>query len=329
MNVLITGGTGFIGSRLALRCLERGDQVAVMSPANNEGERRNRDMLLQHGVVVHEASILDRDSVQRAVSGQEAVVHLAAAQHEANVSDQHFWDINVGGTRNLLQAASTSGVRRFVYGSTIGVYASSAGRALDESSPLAPENVYEETKAAGEEAVRDHSDALQSTILRISETYGPGDLRLLKLFRAIKGGHFFVIGSGKNSHHPIYIDDVMEAIVRSIESDAAVGETFVLAGPEVLTTSEMASAIAQVLSVKEPSLKLPLFPFMWMAVVLQKALGPLGVQPPLHPRRMDFFRKGYEFSIEKMERVLQFKPSTSFLDGARRTSQWYVNEGFL
>src|SRR4029077_10289987 len=121
-----------------------------------------------------------------AFAGVDLVFHLAAAQHEAGVPDRYFEEINVGGTRNVLDAACAAGVRRLVHGSTIGVYDASPGVTVSERTPLAPRNIYGATKLAGEGVVREQGGRIGWVIARIGETYGPGDRRLLKLFRAAK-----------------------------------------------------------------------------------------------------------------------------------------------
>jgi nucleoside-diphosphate-sugar epimerase len=122
MNVLITGGTGFIGTRLALRCLERGDNVRVLGQVNTNAEGQNRLLIEDRGVECLMGSVADQDLLERAVAGIDVVYHLAAAQHEMNVPDQKFRDVNVEGTRKLLDACIHHRVGRFVHGSTIGVY---------------------------------------------------------------------------------------------------------------------------------------------------------------------------------------------------------------
>ena len=139
------------------------------------------------------------------MSGCQVVIHLAAAQHEANVPDAYFFDVNVNGTRTLLEAGKAAGVQRFVYGSTIGIYGESKGRVLDENTAPNPVNVYGRSKWAAEQLVNSYRESLPLSIVRISETYGPGDFRLLKLFKAVNSGRFMIIGSGMNRRQAILI----------------------------------------------------------------------------------------------------------------------------
>lgn len=327
-RVLITGGTGFIGSRLALRCREAGHAVRVLAQENTEAESANRERLEDHGVEVVLGSITDPKATRKAVEGMDTVFHLAATQHEMDVPDQKFRDVNVGGTRNVLDASVEGGVTAFVHGSTIGVYGDPSG-VLDESSPTEPDNIYGETKLAGEELALSYADRLPVSAIRISEVYGPGDRRLLKLFRAIDRGIFFLIGRGENLHHPIYVEDLVDGLLGAAGNPNATGEVLLLAGREAVSTREMADTIARVLDAPPLRFRLPLAPFTVLATVMELTLRPLGIQPPLHRRRLDFFRKSFTLSGEKARRTIGFEPSVGFEEGARRTASWYREQGFL
>jgi nucleoside-diphosphate-sugar epimerase len=263
------------------------------------------------------------------LQGVERVIHLAAAQHEANVPDSYFHEVNVVGTRALLAASAKAGVRRFVYGSTIGVFGSAISGKLDESIPPQPDNVYGRTKLEAESVVRSFEDNLETSIVRISETYGPGDFRLLKLFKGVERGTFRVIGNGANQRQLIYVDDLARGLLLASTHARALRETFVFAGGEVMTTNDMVAQVARVLGKQPPKFRLPMWPFMAAAITMEKTLKPLGIQPPLHRRRLDFFRKSFFFSTDKAASLLDFRPNIPFSRGARETAEWYGREGFI
>jgi nucleoside-diphosphate-sugar epimerase/2-polyprenyl-3-methyl-5-hydroxy-6-metoxy-1,4-benzoquinol methylase len=328
-KILITGGTGFIGSRLAFACAARGENVRVFAQRNTPAERQNCQQLEQHGITIVDGSVIDPGAVTRACDGVDVIYHLAAAQHEANVPDKHYYDVNVEGTRNMVEAAVQAGVRRFVHGSTIGVYGISNNGPVRDSSPLNPDNIYGITKLEGEKVVREFFDKLPIAIVRISETYGPGDRRLLKLFDGIRKGRFFHIGNGRNLHHVVYIDDLLEGLRLAATEQAAVGNTFVLAGPKAVTTEEMVRCICQAANVSVPRLRVPLWPLMATAVVMEGVMRPLGIQPPLHRRRMNFFVKSFQFSCDNARRLLGYEPSVDTEQGIRQTYEWYRQMGLL
>jgi len=328
-RIYLTGGSGFIGCRLAQYAAERGYPVTVTSAVNNEAERRRVESLARSGLNVTVVSLDDEGELSRSLVGHEVVIHLAAAQHEAQAPESHFRRVNVEGTRRLLECSIGAGVRRFVQGSTIGVYGAARDRALDETSPLAPDNSYGRTKAEAELVVRSFAERIETSIVRISETYGPADLRLLKLFRAIERGRYLTLGSGANEHQIIYVDDLAEGLLAAARSPRAVGETFVLAGEERLTTDAIAQAIAASLDKPRAPPHVPLWPFAAGAVLCEALCNPLGIKPPLNRRRLDFFRKSFRFSTTKARERLGFEPRVTFAEGARRTADWYRANSML
>lgn len=329
MKILITGATGFIGARLALRSIERGHGVTALGQINTDAERANKTLLEKSGIEVILGSVTEADRVGIAAAGCDLIFHLAAAQHEANVPDRHFWDVNVTGTDNVLQAAFQAGVKRFVHGSTIGVYGSAAEGQISEDAATEPDNIYGRTKLEAERRVMSYADRLPVSIVRISETYGPGDRRLLKLFKAIDKKMFFMIGSGDNRHQVIHVDDLIDGLYRVAEERNALNQIMVLAGSEILTTRDMAECIAAALGTGLRKVRAPLWPFMLAAYTLEKTLRPLGIQPPLHRRRMDFFRKSFYFAPGRAKAMLGFQPRIGFAAGAAETAKWYRDNGLL
>ena len=323
MKLLITGGTGFIGSRLALTARQRGLQVVVSGQLNTAAERERAAELHQAGIEISQGALQEPDYARRVTQGCTWVIHLAAAQHEANVPDSYFEATNVTGTRVLLEACRDAGVQRFVHGSTIGIYGEAGAGRLDEASAPHPRNVYGRTKLAAEKVVQEFGSPPQTTIIRISETYGPGDFRLLKLFRGLDRGRFFIIGSGQNRHQVIHVRDLVNLLLLAAEHPAAPGQIIIGAGEEVITTRDMVTQICQALGRPVPRMRAPLWPFLGLAVAMEATLKPLGLQPPLHRRRLDFFRKSFLFDTTKAHSLLGFRPTVSFKDGAAETAQWY------
>ena len=326
--ILITGATGFIGSRMAQRLHEQGKQVRLLGQLRNKVERNRATTLEALGLSVGEVDVTEEDLASH-LEGVDLVIHLAAAQHEANQPESYFQKVNVEGTRRLLEASIVAKVRRFVYGSTIGVYGEALDGEIDENSRVAPDNHYGRSKFAAEQLVRSHSGRIEVVIARISETYGPGDYRLLKLFSGIRKGVFFLIGSGENLHQLVFVDDLADGLHELGTSSETVGQTVVLAGDEVLSTKDMCRHIAAAVGRPLRNLRLPMFPFMIAAIVFEHTLGWVGIQPPLHRRRLDFFRKSFYFSSVARDRLLEWRPVVSFAEGSRLAADWYRNAGLL
>lgn len=327
-RLLITGATGFIGSRLALFANHAGMNVVATGRVASEPERTRFNDLKAAGIRIVAGDLQDREFVRSVLEDRKTIIHLAAAQHEAHMPDRYFRSINVDATKILLEESCKAGARRFVFGSTIGVYGTQDGL-LDETSPTRPDNIYGATKLEAESAVRRFDRELQTCVVRISETYGPGDLRLLKLFQAIDRGRFALIGHGTNRRQLIHVADLVRGLLIAGQHPAAVGETFVFAGREVLTTDDMIAAIARALGREPPRMRLPMWPFAAAAVVLETTLRPLRIEPPLHRRRLDFFRKSFTFSTAKAHTLIGFRAETEFRAGAADAAAWYRSRGRL
>jgi nucleoside-diphosphate-sugar epimerase len=328
MKVVVTGATGFIGSRLCLRCADAGMSVLALGRRAGPIEQQNAAELETAGVELREVLVDDRDALAAALAGADRVFHLAAAQHEANVPDAHFHAVNVEGTRNIFLAAQQAGVGRVVHGSTIGVYGEPPEGPIRNDSPLEPVNIYGVTKLLGEDVVKSFADQVPAAIARIAETYGPGDRRLLKLFKGAEQGVALQIGNGRNLHHLVHVDDLCDGLLAAAREDAAVGRTFVLAGREPVTTRQMLEAVARALGREPRILRVPMAPLMLTAAALEGVLRPLGIQPPLHRRRMDFFRRSFAFSLDEAS-ALGYKPRVGLDEGMRSAARWYAQQGLL
>jgi dihydroflavonol-4-reductase len=329
MRLLVTGGTGFIGSQLAVEARSKGHDVVVTGLLNNAHEQQRADRLEAAGIQVVDGSLRVPTFARRLVQDRDAVIHLAAVQHAVNVSDDYFHAVNVEATQLLLEACVRAGVARFLYASTIGVYGSAAGTAITEDTPLAPDNIYARSKAEAENVVRSFSQGIETTIARISEVYGPEDFRLLKLFKAARRGLLILVGDGHNSHHPVHVHDLVRGLLLAAEHPAAKNETFLLAGPSPLTTREMLEAIGSAVDVPVRHVRVPMMPTAAATRIAEGLCKWLELPPPLHTRRLDFFRKSFSFQTSKARRLLGFQATIAFPAGIRDTMQWYCNAGYL
>ncbi len=325
-RVLVTGANGFTGSYLCRSLTEQGYQVrALVRPSSNTK--------MLHGVDVEYVRCdLARDDVPaKALRGVETVYHIAAVFRTEGVPDHYFYDVNVRGTERMLQAALHADVTRFVHCSTAGVMRKTSQPAADERTPYDPGDIYQHTKMEGECRALDffHHHQLPGVVVRPASIYGPGDLRYLKLFRAIKKGVFVMIGPGTVSHHLIYIDDLVHGLHLAGEHPAAVGEIFILAGDQAVPIKQLVTMIAELLGRPAPKRHIPLRPVMLAAKVCQKLCRPLGIEPPLYPRRLDFFNKDRAYNISKAKHMLGYTPTTSLKTGLARTAQWYQQNGYL
>jgi nucleoside-diphosphate-sugar epimerase len=331
MKLLVTGGTGFIGSHLAEEGRRRGAEVVVLGLTGRPEERANAELLGRLGVEVLSGSITDPELCRRAARGATHIFHLAVAMREGGKSDEFFETINLEGTRHLLQAATKEKVQRFVYCSTIGIYGHRAPGITTEESPVSPGNIYEQTKVAAERLVRDFAEncGLPSTVLRPADVYGPRDQRLLKMFKGVARGRFPLFGAGKGRRHMVYVDDVVSAFFKACEHEAAVGEGLIIAGPRACTLRELLDRVTSVSGSRRYGIRLPLAPMLVVAAVVEDVWGALALDPPIYRRRMDFFHSDSEFDTSKARRVLGWEAQVDLEDGIRRTFEAYKQSGEL
>jgi dihydroflavonol-4-reductase len=331
VRLLVTGGTGFIGSHLAEEGRRRGAEVVVLGLTGRPEEQANAELLSRIGVEVIPGSITDAELCGRAARGATHIFHLAVAMREGGKSDEFFESINLDGTRHLLEAASRQRVERFVYCSTIGIYGHKARGITREDSPLAPGNIYERTKVSAELLVRDFAEhcGVPSVILRPADVYGPRDQRLLKLFKGVSKGRFPLFGSGKGRRHMVYVDDVVSAFFKACERDEALGEGLIVAGPRSCTLRELLDEVTRATGSKRYGVRLPLAPMLGLAVVVEDVSAALGIDPPIYRRRMDFFHSDSEFDTSRARRVLDWEPKVDLREGIRRTLEDYRRSGAI
>ena len=331
MKIFITGGTGFIGANLALNYASEGHDVVVISKEATDAERENSSDLKAAGVAVLQGNITDHTLLRDAVQGVDLVFHIAAAMREANIPNSEFWNVNVETTRKLLDYSREAGVSRFVYCSSIGVFGKKPRKPTTEDTPCDPKDIYQVTKKAAEELCLNYQAEHQFplSVVRPAEVYGPRDRRLVKLFRAIKAGKFAMIGSGKNHHHLVFIDDMLQGFRLAAERDEAIGGVFVIAGAESVPLTAMVDEISSQLDAGPPKLKIPLFPVYLAGALTEFACKPFRIQPPIYRRRVDFFRSDFSFDISRAREVLGYEPRFDLRSGIRETLLWCQERGLV
>lgn len=330
MNVLVTGATGFTGGRLAEALAGRGHQVrALVRPQSVS--RFESSAAARAGVAAVEGELTEATSVAKACEGAEVVYHIAAMYREAGHRASAYREVNVEGTRHVLEGARSAGVRRVVHCSTGGVHGHIAHPPADEDAPLNPGDIYQQTKLAGERLAREHGERgnLEVVIARPIGIYGPGDTRFLKMFRGIARGRFPMLGSGRAYYHLTFIDDLVEGFRLCGERPGARGRTYILAGPQYTTLAELIALVASELGVSPPRVRLPVWPFWTAGLLCEAVMVPFGLEPPLHRRRVDFYTKSRAFSTARARAEIGYNPQVDLRTGIRRTIDWYRGQGLL
>ncbi|MBX7144643.1 MAG: NAD-dependent epimerase/dehydratase family protein [Oligoflexia bacterium] len=331
-KALVTGATGFVGGHLARRLLQEGAKVTILVRPNSPALAGKAVAELKSlGAEVALGDVSDREAVFSAIKGQAYIFHCAALYREARFSDDLYFKVNLEGTKNVLDAAVASGVKRAVHTSTIGVHSHISNPPADETEPYHPTDVYQVSKVEAEKYARAlfESGALRGAIIRPAMIWGEGDRRILKLFRGIARRRLPLIGSGKEWTHWIYVHDLVDAYIAAALRKEAVGQLYIIAGRRPVPMREVYRTIAGLAGVKLLPISVPAWPIQLLGSLVEAACRPFGWEPPLHRRRADFFIKNRAFDTTKALRDLAFCPRYDFEEEAQRVFTWYKENGWL
>ncbi len=313
MNILVTGGAGFIGSHVCRRLLSEGHSVTLIDDFNNYYDpaiKRANVLGLGEAVRVVEGDIRDRDQIQRLFSDGkfEAVIHIAArAGVRPSVSDpQLYIDTNITGTHHLLEASRQYGVGRFLFASSSSVYGLAKKVPFSEDLPL-PQTLspYAATKLAGEHICGNYSYlfGLRVVCLRFFTVYGPGqrpDLAIHKFTDAIhKGLPIPQYGDGSTRRDYTYIDDIVQGVMGALKYEGALFDIFNLGENQTITLSELIREI-------------------------EKGLGKKAVIEFLPEQQGDMPLTSAD--ITKARALLGYNPQTKIAEGIPKFIDWYLNK---
>lgn len=277
MKAFVTGGTGFIGSRVVKRLRDRGDEVVVLA--------RRPEKAAGLGADVVEGDLADAEAIRRGVDGCQAVFHIAADYRVGMAASKReaMRDSNVRGTERVLDAATEAGVDRIVYVSTINVFGNTNGRTVDESYDRDEADgfvsTYDETKyrahrVAEERAAR----GAPVVIVQPGSVYGPGDHALVgQMIEQASTGKMPAKAFPELGLNMVHVDDVADGILLAYDK-GEVGESYVLGG-EITTQGELIDKAAEIGGHKPPRMKVP--PVVLKAMIpVGRFVGPAMGLPP-------------------------------------------------
>lgn len=321
MRVLVTGGLGFTGAALVLRLLDLGHEVVVLDKQSGLFD----DEIRQGGAKITMGSITDRSTVSACCEGVEVVMHLAAAFREVGVPDTVYKSVNVTGTQIVAEETVKSGARKLVYCSTQGIHGHISDPPGDETSPIAAADYYQQTKFEGEQMLQNIDlGNTEYTILRPTAIYGPGDpSRFLMIFQRAKKGLFPMFGDGSTFYHPLYIDNLVDAFVLAMAPGVGAGEAYIIGDNDYLPIEELVKKVGNAIGVEVKIPHFPIWPVLIAGHVCEKVCKPFGINPPIFPRRVDWFRQVRAFKIDKARRDLGYEPRVGIDEGLKITGDWY------
>ncbi len=325
--VLVTGATGFTGRALVKRLLAEGHNVrAIARPSSCLGDLGGLPVAWFRG------EVYDPDTVKAAMEGVRVVFHIATLYRDGGAPEAEHRKVHVDSTRLLAEAAAARpDFLRFVHVSTVGVHGHIEHPPADENAPFQPGDAYQRTKLEAELWLKDFAGAsgLPYTILRPVGIYGPGDARLLKVFRMALKPRFLLLGTGKCLYHLIHVEDLVEILLRAAVHPAALGQAFLCGNPEAITLEQLGRTVAETLGSPFKVLRLPAGPVFLAADLCEALCRPFGLRPPLYRRRVAFFTKDRSFDTRKVRQTLGWEPKYSNEAGLRETALAYRASGDL
>lgn len=312
-RVLITGGCGFLGVHLARQLIKGNYEVTLFDIADLDA----KDLI---GKVKYiKGDVLSKKDADNAVKNQDYIVHAAAALPILR-EKKIIFDVNINGTRNVLDASLKNRVKRFVFISSTAVYGIPRHLPEKETNPLDPIGYYGESKVAAENLCLEYSKkGLSVNILRPKSFLGPERLGVFELwFEAIfTGKGVFILGNGNNKYQLLSVSDVVDAIIKAMNSKID-GEIFNIGAAEFQTWNKDLGAVIQYAKSKSKIVKLPTIPSQILLGILETFnLSPIAAW---HYKTMPV--DSY-IDIKKAKKLLNWSPKKSNEELLIESYGWY------
>ena len=320
MTILVTGGTGFIGSHLVNELLKKKEKVRILVRKVNRAEK-----LKQQTIEIYSGSLENIDSLIKATKDVKTVYHLAAMLGGPDITYKQLYNTNVIGTENLIKACEKNKIKRFVLISSVAAMGPTKPMA-DEKTKCNPETDYDKSKYFAELAVKKSN--LDWTVIRPTMVYGPGEKRnKAKIFRLVQKKVFVIIGNGKNLMSLVYVDNLINGIILAGESKKSIKQTYIISDRNPYTMNEFITTIARHEKVRTP-FHIPVW-LAYLGVFCFKILRFFGVPQLLSVDRIKNMIMNHSFNISKAIKELNYNPEISLDEGVKRTVKWYKEKRIL
>jgi nucleoside-diphosphate-sugar epimerase len=325
MKALVTGATGFIGSHLVDVLLERNCEVRAMARTTSAR------CTLARGAQTVIGDVRDPGSLTKAAQGVDIVFHCAAHVGEWGAPGDYY-DINVTGMKNMIDAAAAAGVARFMDVSSVAVHSNHNHDHSTEDALIRKSGVlYNDSKVDAEKLVwaAHEQGRIRATTIRPVMVWGPRDrIYFPKMIHALRKRVFAYMGSPDSIAGLAHVRNVVDIIVRAAENEDAVGQAFIAADGCETTVRDIVEALCAELNLPRPLMTLP----YGLARTLGAASETLGhafhvkKAPLLTKMGVELMGNNLSFSIEKAKRVLGFEPQHRFPESLPGFLEWYQNE---
>ncbi|HZW10445.1 MAG TPA: NAD(P)-dependent oxidoreductase [Phycisphaerales bacterium] len=323
MKILVTGGSGFIGSYFLERLAEQGHELVVLDLVDPPGRAPRHTF--------YKGDIRDRAALERAMSGCERVIHLAAAHHDFGIEYDTYFSVNERGSRTMCEVLDDLGVRDVVFYSTVAVYGE-APEPHHEEADKKPNTPYGASKLAGEAVFREWTEkggGRRCLVIRPTVTFGPRNFaNMYSLIRQVHSGKYFEFGPGENIKSLSYVENTVDATLFLLDKQGRPAfDVYNYIDKPDLTSRQITHAVYLSLGKKAPGLTLPMWAGLLLALPFDLAIALTGKNLPISSARLKkLYQVQTKFEADKLL-AAGYKPRVLLTDGIDRMVKWYLAEG--
>jgi nucleoside-diphosphate-sugar epimerase len=325
-KVLVTGGTGFVGSHLVDRLVERGRKVRCLVRESSD-LKYLKDPRLEFVY----GGLDESTNWDEALEGVSTIYHVAGLTFARRKQD--YFKVNHRGTEAVVGAAlkRRDRIKKFVQISSLAAIGPGRdGEVVNEETPPHPITAYGRSKLMGEEAVKAVGDLLPVTIVRPPAVYGPRDYALYELFKSIARGLSPTIGRYDKRVSLVHAHDLADGIILAGESEASTGRAYFISSEEVYSVQRLTDLLAKIFERRVRSIALPRSLAYGVAIAAEASAALFGKPPVINRDKVrDLSQVSWGCSIERAKRELGYSQRVPLEEGLRGTIDWYRQEGWL